>query len=215
MKYSPSHWALLRSKRERAIEIIEEKGIKQLEPVVYGSVARGDVDQHSDIDIAVLRPNILWLDRLTGHHKFIVQATPSSTPKAYISLDSAELEVISFPLSELSSKEYEFFAFGGTVDYEDLKKNVRKPGVNKRLVMIVPNREGHEEIPVEGNEEYVSKLTGTSISTVLSRERLLLRRRLTGHTGVFLKYELGDETFEEAIAKLSKRSKFFRRALDA
>jgi len=215
VRYNSSHWELLNRKRERALEIIESLNLLQFDPLVYGSTARGDVHQRSDIDVVLLNPNLLYLDQISGHHRYIVQATPRSVPKAYISLDPDELEVLSFPLAPLPPHEYEFFLFGGVATFRDLKDGVRRPGVNKALILLVPNQEGHIELPLKGNEEYAVKLTGASMSTIIYRENLLTRRKELGHTGVFLKYDLQEESFEEAFVALRKRNKFFRRALDA
>ncbi|MCY0874368.1 MAG: DNA polymerase subunit beta, partial [Acidianus infernus] len=155
------------------------------------------------------------LDLLEADHKYIIQATPISTPKAYISLNPEETEVISFPLSKLKKDEEEFYYFGGLVSLEDIINGVRKPGINKELKLIIPNKNGHDEIPLKGNEDYATRLLKISIATINEREKLLMKREDKGRTGVFLKYELAaNENFEEAIRELSRRNKFFRRVLN-
>lgn len=214
--YNDEHWKLLKDKRHRAIEILENLRQLGIEGYVYGSIARGDVKRDSDIDIIVFNPDILKLELIPHHHKFIVQATPSSTPKAYISLDIEEKEVISFPLNKLKRKEIEFYQFGGIISLEDLLKEKRVPGVNKNLELIIPTELGHIQLPLHGNEDYAVKLLKISHDTILERERLLERREERGHTGVFLKYELDrDESFEYAIRNLIKNNKFFRRMINA
>ncbi len=108
------------------MEMVLRLGMREV--YVYGSVARGDVREDSDVDVVVFDPDVLKLDLLEVDHKLIVQATPRSTPKAYLSLDPEETQVITFPLAKLARDEVEFFSFGGKLDYEGLLKNVRVPG---------------------------------------------------------------------------------------
>ncbi|MCD6407232.1 nucleotidyltransferase domain-containing protein, partial [Candidatus Aerophobetes bacterium] len=49
--YTPKRWAILWEKREKALKIMER--LKEFDPHVYGSVARGDVRKDSDIDIII------------------------------------------------------------------------------------------------------------------------------------------------------------------
>ncbi|WP_373468994.1 nucleotidyltransferase domain-containing protein [Acidianus infernus] len=215
IKYTEEQWKLFNEKRKRAKEILETLYYKGIKGYAYGSIARGDVKKTSDIDIIVFEPNILELDLLEADHKYIIQATPISTPKAYISLNPEETEVISFPLSKLKKDEEEFYYFGGLVSLEDIINGVRKPGINKELKLIIPNKNGHDEIPLKGNEDYATRLLKISIATINEREKLLMKREDKGRTGVFLKYELAaNENFEEAIRELSRRNKFFRRVLN-
>jgi predicted nucleotidyltransferase len=215
IEYTEEQWKLFSEKRKRAKEILESLYYRGIKGYAYGSIARGDVKKTSDIDIIVFEPNILELDLLEADHKYIIQATPISTPKAYISLNPEETEVISFPLSKLKKDEEEFYYFGGLVSLKDIINGVRKPGINKELKLIIPNKNGHEEIPLKGNEDYATRLLKISITTINEREKLLMKREDKGRTGVFLKYELAtNENFEEAIRELSRRNKFFRRALN-
>ena len=217
VEYTERHWKLLAEKRGKALEVISTLHKISLEGFVYGSVARGDVNEDSDVDVVVFYPDILKLDLIEADHKFIIQATPYSTPKAYISLDPDEKTVISFPLAKMSRKEIEFYYFGGLVSEKDIEKGVRVPGVNKKLMLIIPTEKGHIEVPLKGNEDYAVKvLKNVSYDTILEREYLLTKREERGHTGVFLKYVLDrDESFESAIRNLYKSNKFFRRAIDA
>lgn len=84
---------------------------------------------------------------LQARKKYIVMATPVNTPKAYIILDDEERRTVSFPLSNLKTREYEFYKFGGLLDIDGLLENKRVPGVNKKLVFIEPVETGHLESP--------------------------------------------------------------------
>ncbi|BDC19160.1 nucleotidyltransferase domain-containing protein [Acidianus sp. HS-5] len=214
IEYTENQWRLFIEKRKRAREILEYLQKKSIKGYAYGSIARGDVKKSSDIDIIVFESNILELDLIEADHKYIIQATPTSSPKAYISLNPEETEVISFPLSKLKKDEEEFYYFGGLVSLDDIIKCIRKPGINKELKLIIPNKNGHDEISLKGNEDYAARLLKISISTIIEREKLLMKREDKGRTGVFLKYELsGNENLEEAIRELNRSNKFFRRAL--
>ncbi|MEM4888619.1 MAG: DNA polymerase subunit beta, partial [Thermosphaera sp.] len=157
---------------------------------------------------------ILEASGLQARKKYIVMATPVNTPKAYIILDDEERRTVSFPLSNLKTREYEFYKFGGLLDIDGLLENKRVPGVNKKLVFIEPVETGHLESPVIGYENIVAQKLGISVETVLERVRVLSRRDSVGRTGVFLKHVLRpDETFEQAIQELSRRNSIVRRVL--
>ncbi|ARM75770.1 nucleotidyltransferase domain-containing protein [Acidianus manzaensis] len=216
IQYTEAQWKLLNEKRNIARNILIKLQQLNVNGYIYGSIARGDVKKDSDIDIIVFHPKIFELDMLDADHKFIIQATPISTPKAYISIDPKEMIVISFPLSKLKKDEEEFYYFGGILNFQDVIKNRRVPGINKKLDLIIPTANGHTEIPILNNEEYAAKLLGISLSTIKERELLLLKREDKGKSGVFLRYDLdNDENFEEAIRELYKTNKFFRRIINA
>ena len=219
--YSREQWELLEELRNRVKEIMKPLIIRGLAPIVHGSVARGDVHSRSDIDIAILQPTpsyivetALEFANIPIHHKLIVQATPSHTPKAYIFLDSEERESVSFPLAKLKPREYEFYRFGGMIDYEGLVRNVRVAGVNKKLMLIEPIPEGHIETPIIGRESEVATKLGISIETVNERIRVLKRRDEKGRTGVFIRKLLGpNDNIEEALEKLASENPMLRRRL--
>jgi len=215
VEYTEAHWKLLDKKREIALSVLRKLRSLGMVGYVYGSVARGDVREESDVDVVVFNPNVLNLDLIEADHRFVIQATPFSTPKAYISLDPEEKEVITFPLGKLKRDEEEFFRFGGLIDEEGILRKERVSGVNKRLQLIIPTEKGHEEMPLKGNEGLASKLLKVSISTIMEREKLLTKRMEKGRTGVFLRYDLGeDESFESSIVLLSKNNKFFRKMVN-
>lgn len=213
--YDEKRWDLLAKLRSRAIRLAEDLSRCGINAVAHGSLARGDVTPTSDVDMVVtylIQPYkiIFCLEKHnhTIHKQYIVKATPASTPKAYVELDVEGREVISFPLKETSPTEWEFYKFGGIVTLEDLRKNIRKPGVNKNLILIVPTEKGHREAPVISYEGYVASVLGVSINVVNERVRLLSRRDQIGRTGTYLKYVLRiGESFEEALSKLIKEGK--------
>ncbi len=219
--YDKERWTILRKLRNEAIMILETLQRHGIKAIVHGSIARGDVWKGSDVDVFIpyYVPSFKIEYALeTGgfriNYKYIVMATPSSTPKAYIVLDDEEKRVVSFPLAKLQPREYEFYKFGGLANLSMLKKGTRVPGVDKRLVLIKPTDIGHIEIPVIGREEEVARIIGISIDTVLERVRVLSRRDEIGRTGVFLKYILApEEVFEEALQKLAAKNPWLRKVL--
>ena len=184
-------------------------------PIVHGSIARGDVREDSDVDIVIphyVEPYKVELALGSYHHGYIIMATPSSTPKVYFSLDENEEVMVSFPLGKLSTREREFYTFGGELDLNGIMKDRRVPGVNKSLILIVPIPEGHIEESIIGKEDYVAKVLGISSETVRERVRILTRRKEKGRTGTFIKQELVG-TVEETIDLLVRRNKVFRERL--
>jgi len=215
VRYGRERWELLKRLRVDALKIMEMLVRCGFKPIVHGSIARGDVSGGSDVDVVILydvQPYevelCLEVNGIAPSSKYIIQATPASTPKAYIELDPKGLRTISFPLLHLTPREYEFYRFGGLLSYEELIKDIRVPGVSKQLLLIEPTEYGHKELPVVGYEDYVAKVVGVSLQTVLERVKVLSKRDLLGRTGVYLKYVLRiDEGFEEAVRTLIKSGK--------
>lgn len=130
-------------------------------------------------------------------------ATPWHLPKAHIYLD--EDYSATFPLVEPKPLEVEFYYFGGAVSLEQLERETRVPGANKRLMLIEPTPQGHVESPINGREAEVAKRIGVSIDIVRERVQVLTRRANIGRTGIFLQRELApDESFEAVFEKLIK-----------
>ncbi|RLG54556.1 MAG: hypothetical protein DRO00_01010 [Thermoproteota archaeon] len=211
--YDKEHWSFLKRLRKRAIVILGlllQDGIKG---ILYGSIARGDVRKGSDVDIVVLRPTLPSLieDLLSEKlgdplYKEIVQSTPIGAIKGYFHYE--ENLTISFPLSPLKEREELFYKFGGSIDLHKLKKDVRVPGVNKKLVLILPFEKGHYEVSVVGKESVVADILGIPKEVIDERVRVLTKRREKGKTGVYLKYRLQPgETFESALRKIMLRRK--------
>ena len=217
--YDEKRWRLLNQLRAEAIELMDALNSMHIFSIAHGSIARGDVTEKSDIDIFIpdLIPSFLVETALekAGIHiseRILVQATPTYSIKAYIGID--ERKSISFPLSKLRKTEREFYRFGGEATLEMLRRGVRVPGVDKRLMLIEPTEDGHIESSILGREGEVAKLLGISIETVLDRVRTLTRRDRIGRTGLFIERRLAsNETFESVLKELAERNPAVRRRL--
>ncbi len=214
--YDTFRWKLLGDFRRKALKVMETLDGAGFKCFIYGSISRGDVSETSDIDILVLSslPSMVefTLEKSFGglYERLIVQATPTSVPKVHLYIEP--LLTVTIPLGSTSPREEEFYKLAGMLDLPGLKKGLRVPGMNKELLLIVPNRRGHIEKPVFGIESYVARITGVSIETVRERERVLLKRSLHGRTGVFIKYEISkNESIESAVKKLMKNPYFRKR----
>jgi predicted nucleotidyltransferase len=217
--YNSEHWTLLRELRKKASRIMNALEAFHLHALVHGSIARGDVNSNSDVDVFVAEPQSSFLvetalerAEVSVNLRLLVQATPNYAMKAYIEVD--EVTSVSFPLMRLRRVEREFYRFGGEVDLKRLEAGVRVVGVDKRLMFIEPTENGHLESGVVGCEEVVAKRLGVSAETVLDRVHALLKRDEVGRTGVFVKRELAaDETFELAMKKLADENPAVRRRM--
>jgi predicted nucleotidyltransferase len=206
--YTEERWRTLERLRGIAESIMRPLEDAGLSPVVHGSLARGDVDEKSDVDVFVPSevPSYrieLALERagFVPLRREIVMATPWQLPKAHITID--EGRSVTFPLIRPSALEFEFYRFGGAVSLPELERGLRVPGVDKRLMLIEPTPRGHLESPVMGREAEVARKVGVSIDIVRERVQVLTRRAEVGHTGIFLQRELApDEGFEEVFDRL-------------
>jgi predicted nucleotidyltransferase len=217
--YNDTQWALLKELREKAVRIMNALETFRLRSVVHGSIARGDVNKSSDVDVFITEAYSSFLVETALERagmpvgkRLLVQATPNYAMKAYIELDASVS--ISFPLMRMRRVELEFYKFGGEVDLRHLKAGARMVGVDKRLMLIEPSRNGHVESSIIGCEEATAKRLGVSVETVLDRVHALLKRDKVGRTGVFIKKELApDETFEMALKKLADLNPAVRRRM--
>ena len=219
VSYDCKRWILLRDFREKASRIILALENRQLQAIVHGSVARGDVTKNSDIDVFLPNPpssfqieSALETAKIPISARKVVQATPTYAMKAYIELD--DTTTVSFPLMHMRKVEHEFYKFSGELTLSQLHQNLRVPGVDKRLMFIEPSENGHVESSIIGREEQAAKILDIAVETVLDRVHALLKRDKVGRTGVFVKKDLApDETFEEALKRLSEENPAVRRRL--
>lgn len=219
VKYSKNQWNLLKKKRKRAKSILKLFKKNNFIPCAYGSIARGDVHKNSDIDLIFLHKvptyKIDFILNQNGYEYYkreIIMATPGDSIKLYIYL--SELTSITIPLTKLNKTSLEFYDFGGKVDYTELLAEKRVPGVDKRLVLIKPLKDGHLEMSIINQESVAAREVGVSVETMNERKRVLLRREKHGRTGVFLKRELSmQETPEAVLQKLARENSIIRKKL--
>lgn len=217
--YSEENFKILKEKRERARELLEILKDFDLHGIVYGSLARGDVNSKSDIDIFIPQrvPSFkleLALQGIDFVEKRIVQATPNYAIKGEFVID--ELTTVSFPLVKMRERELDFYRFGGCINYEELIRGLRVPGVDKRLYLIIPIENGHREIPLnEIHPSIVAKTLGVSIEIVLERIRVLSRRREIGRTGIYLCERIPlNESFESALRDIISKNPAIRKRIE-
>ena len=217
--YSKEHWRNLATLRSSASEMMKPLVDAHIYCIVYGSIARGDTSDGSDIDVYLPNPPSPTMIEATleskgirSNKREIVQATPSYAAKGYIYID--ELKSYSFPLVPLRPSEEDFTGFAGRITYDELLKKQRVPGVNKDLVLIEPNEQGHTETPIKGIEGIVAKKLGVDTTIVHQRQRTLERRMRVGRTGVYIKRELApDESFGTVFNEIANGNAAIRRRL--
>jgi predicted nucleotidyltransferase len=214
VRYPPSRFATLEAKRAHALPFLRAlPGPAR----VYGSVARGDVREGSDVDIDVPFGTTSFavevaISRVGGSavRRSVVQATPNAVVKALWDFGPV---TVSLPLTRPSPVEAGFGAFAGSVTREDVEAGRRVPGVDKRLMLIEPLPEGHRESSVANRVEECARLLRVDGEVVRARVRVLERRARKGRTGVFLSQTLrDDETPESALDRLSASNAAVRRA---
>jgi predicted nucleotidyltransferase len=208
--YNNKHWAQFSYLRGEALKMMKPLHEANIDCIVYGSVARGDVSRISDVDVFLPTPPSppLIESRIESAglqiiEREIIQATPGYVPKAYVYLN--ELRSFSFPLVKLLQSEIDFYHFAGSLQFKGLEGGKRVPGVNKQLILIEPTSFGHIESTIKNREGEVARILGINTRIVLERIRTLERRRGIGRTGVFLKYKLSpEEGFGDALENLSR-----------
>ncbi len=208
--YGEERWELIRSMRRRAREVMG--GVDEVW-FVHGSVARGDVDLKSDVDIvipAVIPSYVLECALDAWVVRTIVQATPNSVPKVTYQIDAATS--VTFPLVEMSEREEMFYVFSGRVYRAE--EGVRVRGVDKRLMMIEPTLQGHREWSIVGREAEAASLLNVPLQVVEERVRVLTRRDRVGRTGVYLKVTVPEgESVERFFRRLADRDPVLRRVM--
>ncbi len=217
--YNRAHWDLLEELRKKTTRIMTALEGFHLDALVHGSIARGDVNKNSDIDLFIFEPQSSFLVEtalekagVSASARLLIQATPNYAMKAYLEIDDGIS--VSFPLMRMRRVEREFYQFSGEADLIQLKTGARVVGVDKRLMLIKPKLEGHTESSIFGREDTVAKQLGISVETVMDRVRTLSKRDEVGRTGVFIKKELDpNETFEQALKKLVDENPIVRRRM--
>lgn len=217
--YSDKHWETLRVKRSQAAKMMKPLFERHMSPVVYGSIARGDISETSDVDVFIpilVSPTIIEATLESNGIRFservIIQATPSYVAKAYLMID--DLHGYSFPLIPMRAAESEFTRFAGQLGHQDLVNDARTPGVNKSLMLITPTEMGHTETSIKGVEGTVAKQLGVDTRIVNERVRTLERREKVGRTGVYIKRVLApDESFSGVFETLTKENPGLRRRI--
>jgi predicted nucleotidyltransferase len=217
--YNSARWALLREYREEAAQIMTALEKSHLQALTHGSIARGDVNKKSDIDVFIpdaqssfVVETALTKAEIPINARFVVQATPAYAMKAYVEID--DRTSVSFPLMRMRRVEREFYKFGGEITLNHLRAGTRVAGADKRLMLIEPTERGHVESSIIGREEQTAKILAVSAETVLDRVHALLKRDEVGRTGVFIKKELAsDETFEMTLKKLADENPAVRRRI--
>jgi len=219
VEYAMNQWDLFHSKRDLVKKIANPLDSAGLQFLVYGSIARGDVNPLSDIDIVILQrlsscqiESILDQSNIQILGKEIVQATPGDAIKAHIYLPNET--TLTFFLSDANEVSFEFYKFGGVINNAMLENSTRTPGVTKRLTLIIPNEHGHREVNLVGNETHAKQLLKIHSKIIEVRKRVLLKRDKTGRTGVFLKKTvLIEQNFEEELKKIADTNPIVRRKI--
>src|SRR5271157_2609850 len=114
--YTSARWTLLKELRSQAEKIMAALEEFHLQSIVHGSIARGDVNKTSDIDVFIgeVQNSFLVETALEKAHvplnaRYIIQATPNYAMKAHIEV--SEQITVSFPLMQMRRVEREFYRF--------------------------------------------------------------------------------------------------------
>ncbi|MHA1409487.1 MAG: nucleotidyltransferase domain-containing protein [Candidatus Odinarchaeia archaeon] len=206
--YSKNHWELLSNLRNKAKTIMETLQKTNINSYLHGSIARGDVHNKSDIDIVILseipsfRIELALSEKYEIINREIIQATPNHSIKGHIHLD--ENTTVTFPLVKFSEREYLFYKFGGIIEINEIKQNIRVAGVNKKLLLIKPTEKGHIEFPIINQEARANKILNLNPAIIQERIRVLSKRDKLGRTGIYLREQLNPEdTFENKLKELA------------
>lgn len=213
--YNREHWNTFHQKREIARDILQLLDPLQTSSIVYGSVARGDTHQGSDIDI-LIRDVIssYQIEYLISDREIlsqaIVMATPNHSIKGCIVMEGDI--TISFPLIPLTSREIDFYSFGGSITLKDIDERRRVPGIDKQLLLVMPKENGHTARSILHIPQVELSQLGFSPQIIEERKRVLKRRDDIGRTGVFLNELVDPELgFEGTLRQLVDRNHLIRK----
>lgn len=214
VRYARERFALLAAKRGRSRPFLDALPEGSL---LFGSLARGDVREASDIDIEVPEGVLSFtvevaLSKLDDPWvgRTLVAATPNAVVKALWQFGEV---TVSLPLTPPSPLEEAFARFGGAIDRRGVADGLRVPGVDKRLLLIEPTADGHLEQSVCDRVLETARVLGVDADVVRGRVRVLRRRSKTGRTGVYLTEPLDDgESPEEALERLKDGDPAVRRS---
>jgi uncharacterized protein len=217
--YSEERWTLFDQFRRKAQGLMAALEQRSIQAIVHGSIARGDVNKDSDVDIFIPNPPSSFLVETTLEQakiptitRTVIQATPAYAMKGHIEIDATI--TVSFPLMAMRRVEREFYRFSGEANLAQLRADERVVGVDKRLMLIQPTQTGHVESSIVSQEEEAARVIGVAVETVFDRVHALIKRDAVGRTGVFVKKELSpDETFELALKRLADENPAVRRRL--
>jgi predicted nucleotidyltransferase len=202
-----------RAKTIKILQILEKQGLIGF---VHGSIARGDVNKESDIDIHIpVQIPSFRLDLIkdfVNAERHIIMGTPNSTIRGVLSrIDKVS---ISFPLSPPRERENEFYRFSGFLYLDDIKNDRYVPGVTKELLLIEPDGNGYWISSVITNIARVIHVLSISQQMIDERIRVLIRRDKIGRTGLLLDYVLSsDENFEQALKRIADKNIIVRRMM--
>lgn len=192
--------------------------------IIHGSVARGDVDKHSDVDISILDPVSTFVVEcalespvldLQILEKRISMATPNHAIKGHVILSNGA--EITIPLCPLKQREVDFYKFSGyltIMELEDEDQLIRVSGINKRLLVIEPVAGGYWEDSIVGKEHEMARKLRINVDVIKERVRVLSQRDDIGRTGQFISQRIPvDFQFETILKELQDRNPAVRRRL--
>ena len=194
--------------------------LREFHPYCYGSVARGDVSLHSDVDIVIDPAPSYKVEIALGEwlKRKIVQGTPNQTPKMVYQLGVIPNIHLSVPFVQLSNRENDFISFAGKLSLSKFQNGEYAIGVNKKLLLVEPmdNKGNNYHYTSIRDLPYhdIAKKINVGVDIILERIRVLSRRDDIGRTGLYIDYELNpSEEPEKVLKELASQRQELRRLL--